>query len=269
MPIVTTKNGRQWQVSSEGEGATVLFIHGWSVDSRIWAQQLQFFSTKFRVVAVDLPGHGATPWQDLPLSAIAQDFAGILAQPGCGPAHIVGSSFGGLVGIKLCELFPAQARSLVLVGSQPKFLQTDDYPWGLSKERLEKLRAQVKTDYPAIVPIFFRSLFTPKERASERFKWLQQFRKTDAVPSREALLLLLDRLCETDLRQALAGIGVPVQFINGTADPICPGAVYEYLQARMPSARFDWLEGCGHFPFVSRPAEFNALLNDFLKANVL
>jgi len=266
MPTITLQNSHQWQVAVEGQGEPVLFIHGWSVDSRIWAQQRQFFSSAFQVVSVDLPGHGATPWQDLTLAQIAVDFAEVLRKTGSRPAHIVGSSFGGLVGLKIYELFPQMVRSLTLVGSQPKFVQTPDYPFGLSAERLDKLRGQINNDYPAIVPIFFRSLFTAKERASERFKWLQQFRKNEAVPSREALLLLLDRLCEIDLRGVLAVVKAPVLFINGTEDPICPRSFYAQLEKELPSAKFRWMPDCGHFPFVSHPAEFNNLLNEFLRS---
>lgn len=266
MPLVETKSKRKWNLNLEGQGEVLLFIHGWAVDSKIWLQQRQSFSRNYHVVAIDLPGHGQTPWQDLSLEQIAEDLLEILPESKKDGVRVVASSFGGLVALKMQGLDPQRLRSLTLVGSSPKFLQSPGYPWGLSEARIAKLKEQLHSDYPGIVSIFFRSLFTPQERASERFKWLQSFRKNDHVPAQEALLKLLDVLFAADLRAVLQTIAVPVQFINGTEDNICPHALYANLQKELPRARFDWLEGCGHFPFVSRPADFNLLLKKFLES---
>lgn len=263
MSLVETKSKRTWNLSVEGQGEVLLFIHGWAVDSRIWLQQRQFFAPEYQVVSIDLPGHGQTPWQELSLEEIAEDFWEVLSLRKREGVRVVGSSFGGLVALKMCELDPQRFRSLTLVGSCPKFLQSPDYPWGLSLERIAKLKEQLDSNYPSIVPIFFRSLFTPRERESERFKWLQSFRKNDNVPAQEALLKLLEVLSAADLRPVLRKITAPVQFINGTEDNICPRPLYDRLKQDLPQARFDWIKECGHFPFVSRPADFNPLLKIF------
>ena len=265
MPLVTTKDGNHWNANFEGAGRTLLFIHGWSADSRIWLSQRNHFSKKFRAVTVDLPGHGQTPWQDLTLEQIAKDFLEIVENDeGQGGVNIVGSSFGGLVALQMLALDPENISAQVFVGAQPKFSQSADYPWGLAPERIAKLKKQLIADFPAIVPIFFRSLFTPQERASERFKWLQSFRQNEAVPCQEALLRLLDVLMGADLREVLRTSNLPIQFINGTEDTICPKELYAQLKGEMPQAQFDWIDGCGHFPFVSHPNEFNQVLEKFL-----
>lgn len=265
MSELKTVNGHSWFVAEEGEGPALLFIHGWAVDGRIWLQQRHHFSQRFRCFSVDLPGHGKTPFLNLDLATIAKDILAVTAGGDGQKIRIVGSSFGGVVGIRMHEFCPEKIASLSLVGSQPRFLQAPDHPWGLTKERIQQLREQLTINYPNIIPVFFRSLFTAEERASDRFKWLQSFRKNDDVPEREALLALLDVLCAADLRREMPRIKAPIQFINGRKDPICTADLYENLKKGLPRARFDWMEGCGHFPFVSRPAEFNRLLEDFLE----
>ncbi|VAW19751.1 hypothetical protein MNBD_BACTEROID05-348, partial [hydrothermal vent metagenome] len=52
------KSTIQWNYDHLGEGETLLFIHGWGVDRRIWRQQTKYFSKKWNVLSVDLPGHG-------------------------------------------------------------------------------------------------------------------------------------------------------------------------------------------------------------------
>jgi len=56
-----------------------------------------------------------------------------------------------------------------------------------------------------------------------------------------------------------------VQFINGTQDYICPRDAFSYLKERVPQARVEWFEQCGHYPFISKPREFNRVLEDFLQ----
>jgi pimeloyl-[acyl-carrier protein] methyl ester esterase len=68
-----------------------------------------------------------------------------------------------------------------------------------------------------------------------------------------------------DLRDILRQVSVPVQFVLGDADPICPLAVKGPLEKLLASLRVDVIKGCGHFPFLSRPEKFNALLEGSIK----
>ena len=101
-------------------------------------------------------------------------------------------------------------------------------------------------------------------RETRRFKWLQKFRQFDIIPMQEALVEYLDILEEEDLREILKNVKSPMQFINGTEDEICDMKSVEYLKGMVPCARFDFFKKCGHFPFLSQPHEFNAVLEEFL-----
>lgn len=260
MPYLKTRRGLEWFFDREGEGQAIIFLHGWGVDRRIWRQQFKFFSASYRVLAFDLPGHGATRWQPLGLSEIAEDIAEILMEEKISVWHLVASSFGGLVGLALVNQIPGKIKTMTLVGSQPKFVRSEDYPYGLQPERIEKLAGQLASDYPAMVHIFFRSLFTRAERESRRYKWIQTFRRADDVPAREALLGLLAVLTKADLRSILFSAEFPVLFANGTEDPICPAALYVEMQKRLPRATLAWFPDSGHFPFLIHPHEFNRVL---------
>lgn len=264
MPHLTTARGLTWHYEVEGEGPVLLFIHGWGVNLRIWRQQIKHFAPFYRVVSLDLPGHGETSWQRVTLSDIAQDVNTILETAKCEQARIVASSLGGLVALKLFDLSPQKVFCLVFVGSQPKFARSDDYPYGLEVEKIHKLATQLEADYQLMVNVFFRSLFTRQERETRRFKWIQTFRKADTIPDKVASLEFLQMLEKEDLRAILSRVHLPVQFINGTEDHICPPQLFKDLQQRMPSAQFDWFEQCGHFPFLSKPHEFNLVLEKFL-----
>jgi len=265
MPHLETDRGVHWNYQRLGEGPRVLlFIHGWSVDHRIWRQQLKFFKKNYRVLAVDLPGHGQSSWQAVSLEDIACDIQQILEHEGGKDLSIISSSLGGLVALKLADLFPIHIKQITFVGAMPKFARAQDHPYGLDMKKIRKLSGQCATDYPSIVDIFFRSLFTKEERQTRRFKWIQRFRKGQGAPMQAALVEYLDILEQEDLRGVLKKMKLPMQFINGTGDEICDSAAVAYLKELSPGSRFDALDQCGHFPFLTRPYEFNKVLEEFL-----
>jgi pimeloyl-ACP methyl ester carboxylesterase len=98
----------------EGEGATVLLIHGFALDARMWAPQLAALRGGFRVVTVDLPDFGPAPVSVGPHSA-ARAIADVLDAVDGAPAHVVGQSLGGAVAVDLALAFRARVRSLTLV----------------------------------------------------------------------------------------------------------------------------------------------------------
>ncbi|MCK5014057.1 MAG: alpha/beta fold hydrolase [Candidatus Omnitrophica bacterium] len=264
MPHLEAQSGIQWHYDIEGEGDHLLFIHGWGVDKRIWRQQSKFFSQYYKVMTVDLPGHGKSSWEKVELDVMVTDLKFLLESRQFNDMAIVGSSLGGLVALKLYEIFPECIARMIFVGSMPKFSKSEDYPHGLDVEKMRKLGSQLQSDYPSVVNVFFRSLFTRQERQTRRFKWLQKFRQTDDVPMRQALSDYLDILEKEDLREVLKKVRVPVQFINGREDEICNKETVAFLKELSPGSRFDFFEQCGHFPFLSKPHEFNQVMADFL-----
>ncbi len=264
MPVMTTQRGLDWSYSVSGEGEAILFIHGFGVSSRLWADQVAHFKDAYKVVTVDLPGHGQSAWQSVELADMAADLNFILKEIGVEHVNIVASSFGGLVGLYFLKTDPWRVSRMSFVGALPKFARTPEYPAGLDIARIREMSRQFDGDYKAILDIFFRSLFSRQDRESERFKWIKQFHKSEVVPNREALKSFLDILEREDARDIIANINCRVQFINGTEDYIVPMSVMHWMEEMLPHANFDYLNGVGHFPFLTKPKEFNELLEGFL-----
>lgn len=264
MPFITTKRGLKWYFECCGDGEAVLFIHGFGVSSKLWAGQVEHFKSNYQVITIDLPGHGQSGWVPVSLPDMATDVSFILEQAGMHQVNVVGSSFGGLVGLHLLKIDPWRVARMSFAGSLPKFAKSAEFPAGLDLERIRKMSQQFHGDYAVILDIFFRSLFSRQDRESERFKWIKQFHKSDAVPQREALLHFLDIIEREDARDLMVHLNCRVQFINGTEDYIVPMAVMKWLEEMLPHANFDYLHGVGHFPFLIKPREYNELLEGFL-----
>lgn len=264
MAIFKTSRGLSWHYESIGSGETVLFIHGFGGSSRWWQAQSDFLARDFQVITIDLPGHGESGWMPVTLVDMAFDIRQILNSQGVSHFNIVASSFGGLVALELQRCMPEAVMRMSFVGSIPKFARGPNYPAGLDIERIRKLSGQFDGDYASILDIFFRSLFTPVERDSERFKWVKDLRLQETLPRREALKAFLDILEKADLRDRLSAVICPVQFVTGEKDYLCPREIMDWVAEHAYNARFDFIKDCGHLPFLIDVVEYNRMLEDFL-----
>jgi len=259
-----TKNEIRWHYNVLGHGPCLFFIHGWAGNMRVFSQQARHFSSDYKVVLVDLPGHGKTDWKPGTFDEVAIQIKEIADHIGVDKFSIVGSSMGGFVGLKIAELFPSSVEKIIMVGSLPKFFKTQQCPIGLTAQEMEKLRTQLETKYPAILDIFFRSLFTRQERESEKFKWIHQFRKEEKAPSQEALISFLDMLAHDDLMDFLKAVNAPILFLAGRKDYICSENSLKFIKNTIPQVQIAFMENCGHFPFLINSVEFNNVVEKFL-----
>ena len=81
MPNLKTNNGIDWYYETFGEGEQkLLFLHGWGVDRRIWRQQYKHFRENYQVMILDLPGHGNSSFDKVPLKDMVHDIREVLVQ---------------------------------------------------------------------------------------------------------------------------------------------------------------------------------------------
>ena len=264
MTPLSVESNIKFHYESAGKGEPLLFLHGFGGSSLWWKYQQQYFEGGFHVVSVDLPGHGQSSWMEGNLLDIAKRVRVLCNALGLYKVNIVASSFGGLVALELYRLMSDNIARMSFVGSIPKFARSDAYPAGLDIKKIRTMSAQFDRDYAFILDVFFRSLFTMKERDSEQFKAVKELRSNEKLPDQRALKAFLNILEKEDLRDRLSTIGCPVQFITGAEDYICPIDVMEWIQDHMPNARLDFIDGCGHLPFLTKPKEYNDLLENFL-----
>jgi len=247
------------------KGPTFLFIHGFNGSARRWDFQVEYFRALGRVIAVDLPGHGNAPWRNETLGQMADSVMATLDREGVErDVVVVASSFGGLVMLDLWQKRPELFRQIFFVGSVPRFTWTEDFPAGLNEAKIRSLKGQMARDLNVAMDAFFRALFTPAERASAQYALIRELRKGASLPSIDVLNAYLDILGEQDSRDVLRAVTIPVDFIFGDADHICPLAVVEPLRMLCPQARVTVMPGCGHLPFLSKPDVFNTLLKEHL-----
>jgi pimeloyl-ACP methyl ester carboxylesterase len=231
-------------------GTTVLLIHGWTCDASFWDAQVDALAARYRVVTLDLAGHGfsGTPRRQWTIAEFADDVVRVADAARAKRVVLVGHSLGGPVAIEAAQRLGTRAIGVIGVDT----MQDLDAP-RLSPEEAEKRLAPFRADFPGTVTAFVTgAFFTPATSPALReriLKTMSSARPEIAVPA-------IQGLNDWDSAAAFAGLRAPVLLLNAAATPTNRAA----LERRSPGARVRTFEGVGHFLMMEQPQVFNVAL---------
>jgi pimeloyl-ACP methyl ester carboxylesterase len=225
----------------------VLLVHGLGDNAhRDWQMTVPALVANYRVIALDLPGFGASP--PLPggysFPALAQTFEELLDQKKIARAHVVGHSLGGALALYFAYAFPQRVDRVVLV----------DVAGILQKSIFMRHIAGAHNDLG-------RNLMREVDTGFDFSGWLagspgaRKFFLGRGSQAETALGLV-----EYDFSPVIRGVSSPVTLVWGKADPVAPLRTGQLLASRLPNARLHILEGVGHVPMTQGTGRFNALL---------
>ena len=257
--------GRKISYAGAGEdGDVILLVHGYGGDRNSWLFLQEPLATRYRVYALDLPGHG-TSAKDVEagpegpagtLSVLAGAVTGVLDALGAERAHLVGHSMGGAVALAVAARDPGRIASLTLIA-----------PTGFGSEiNAGYLRgfadAQTRRELKPVVG----QLFADEQLVTRQLvEDLLAYKRLDGVD--EALHALVDTLLDGDVQRAdsaalMAAIGdtVPVTVVWGRADRIIPAAQAESVAGAVRHL----VDDAGHMPHMERPAEVQAAIEEII-----
>lgn len=213
-------------------------LHGWGFPATVFSSLIDKLAADFDVRAPDRPGYAGK--SDIPDS---YDITRLDS-----PALLIGWSLGGLAALQLALHQPDKVTGLVLLATTPCFVNRADWTLGMDNAVFDVFHKLV-TDDPAIA--------------------MQQFVRLNAghKPDRQAARILTDlsgnvtpcalqhgmsRLAETDLRDAVAEIDLPVLLLHAADDRVVPAAASSWLQENIPNARRLEFQSGGHAFFLQQ-----------------
>jgi non-heme chloroperoxidase len=242
----------------------IVFVHGWAQSSGAWAAQLAdpALTERFRLVAMDLRGHGAS---DVPAAGYddpvvwADDLAAVLDFAGPG-AIVVAWSYGGLVLTDHIRVHgTARLRGIVLVGALTEIGR--ERPGGrVGSLMREHMRAMLSDDPDIAVPAltaFSREMVARPVPGAQAQALLGA--SLSVPPAVRAALFRRDIGSD----QVLAGIDRPTLVVHGTADRVIEPSTAESALGKIPGALGRWFAEGGHAPFAESADEFDAVLRQF------
>ncbi|HEX9052590.1 MAG TPA: alpha/beta fold hydrolase [Anaeromyxobacter sp.] len=249
-----------------GAGPPVVLVHGWSLSSAAFADEVAWLARERRAIAPDLRGHGRSPPPAAPfgLADLARDLAALVEALALDRAVLLGWSLGAEVALAAAPLLRPRLSALVLVSGTPRFTEGEGWPHGLPARSVEGLALRVRRDAPRAVARFFDGMFVEGELDGAGRARAEKVRAAVPPADPAALLSGLDVLARADQRAALPALDLPVLLVHGDRDPVCPPGASRAMAAAIPRARLVELPGAGHAPFLSRPGPFRDALGSFL-----
>jgi pimeloyl-ACP methyl ester carboxylesterase len=256
-----------------GDGEVLLLIHGMARSSDTWRSVLPPLSKKFRVIAPDLLGHGASakPRSDYSLGAFAVLLRDFLDELGVSQATVVGHSLGGGVAMQFVYQHPDYAQRLVLIGSGGL---GPDVGWIL--RLLSAPGAELVLPIIAPKPVltvgnklrsWFRGAGIHSPRGAETWGAYSSLADRQA---RESFLKTLRSVVDyrgqavSALNRLHARADLPVMAIWGDRDNIIPVEHAYAIHNARTDTRLEVLPGVGHYPQVEAPNEVVELIEDFI-----
>lgn len=247
----------------------IVFMSAWfsHVDGR-WeeprfAAMLRRLATVGRLIVFDKRGSGASDplpkgeptWEDW-----ADDIRAVMDAAGSKRAAIVGVADSGPMAMLFAATYPDRVSSLTLINTGPRFVQSADYPWGLTPEQVQEFLARTRETWGTGGIV---DQFTPGSAGDERYtRWWAKYQRMSASPGRSTSMATL--IFEIDVRHVLSAIHVPTLVVHRRDVSFFPVDHGRYLAEHIPGAKLIELDGSDAFVYLGNTAELLDQVEEFI-----
>jgi pimeloyl-ACP methyl ester carboxylesterase len=269
--------GTELNVLCAGHGRrTVVLLHGFGDTHATWRKVLPTLAHRHRVVALDLPGFGASrSIRGALLDGQVAAIEGVLDALGVdGPVAIVGNSMGGAAALRFALAHPGRTERVVTIAPAGLGVGVPIW-WRMLSGQLLSLRLvllALEVVPPALVQSVARQIFlrlvvhdpTRIDRATLRDLGRRYRTRRDVEDLYQLGHLLVAELASGALLARAEELDVPLLVIWGRQDRMVPVEHGGALTAAVARSRLEVLDGCGHCPQLERPDLLLPLLEGFL-----
>ncbi len=247
-----------------GNGKPFVMVHGLDRVARTFDHLAVRFSPTYRVIAIDMRGHGDSGWDPKGRYLVEDhvgDLEGVVQQLGLRDLTLWGNSTGGRVVQVFAGTHPELVSHVIsedvgperprqIADNYAKRVQQEQAGWASEDELLAQLRKTNPRMSPAVLEPYVR--YGTKKRADGRIEW-----KRDPQ--------LVNGFVATDLWRFVRTITSPILYILGGRSNIVPPETQEELKKTLPNAQLVTVPDVGHYPSDEKPDEVVEIVNRFLR----
>jgi pimeloyl-ACP methyl ester carboxylesterase len=247
-----------WEAA--GEGPPILLIHGLGYARWGWGPVVGPLARRFRVLTFDNRGIGESEVPQGPYTAreLANDALGVLDEAGVERAHVVGTSLGGMVAQELALAYPERVDRLVLACTTPGGAAAHPMP-----ARTVALLGEAATLAPEVALHRFVENALATGADDELVERIFRLR-LEHPPNPDGWQAQAAAGATFDALDRIGGIRAPTLILHGTDDGVVDVRNAALLAERIPDARVELFEGCGHLFFWEQPERFVRAVEEFL-----
>ena len=244
------KEDNGFRYIEEGEGQVLLLLHGLMGALSNWETVVREFSPRYKVIIPMLPLYDM-PILTTGVKSLSKFLVKFIKYKKLDDVILIGNSLGGHVGLIYAIGNQDKLKALVLTGSSGLY----ENSFGGSFPRRESYDfIKEKVEFT-----FFDPATATKELVDDVFATVNDRNRVIRI------LAMAKSAIRHNMSKELYKIKIPVCLIWGKNDRITPPEVAIEFNATLPDSELHWIDQCGHAPMMERPAEFNAVLNQFLE----
>lgn len=255
---IRAKDGLNLVCDVRGKGPTaILFLHGWCGDRQHWKNQVDQFSSNYRIITLDQAGHGESgrdrkQWS---VSALAGDVETVVKALNLKRVVLVGHSMSGPVSLMAAKRMPGQVIAVIGVET----LQNAEYE--MPEEVSKKVLADFAADFKGTLLEMLTGMMSENADAELR-NWI--LTRAEAQDQKMAVALMHD-LALLDLKPLFTDAKVPIRCINsgGGYQLFRPTAIA--INKKYADFNAVIIKDVGHYVMLEKPGEFNQKLRDLLQ----
>jgi pimeloyl-ACP methyl ester carboxylesterase len=231
---------------------TLLFVHGWCCNSSYWREQVPVFEKKYRVVTVDLAGHGKSGHNRkiYSVDSYGQDVKAVMEDLDAKKVIAIGHSMGGEIVVEAARLEPN--RVIGIIGADSLHNVEED----INEQMVKEMADGFKKDFKGAMRKFVGEMIG-KDMKPELKEWIIE--GMSSAPPDIAINTFeqyVDKLRDRKIAKELREMKAPVRCVNADLWPMN----VEGNRRNMASFDVKIMKGAGHFVMLERPEEFNKLL---------
>jgi 3-oxoadipate enol-lactonase len=256
MPTIAVNGIDLYYEDTEGDGPSVVFLHGAAGNHISWWQQIPTFRRDYRCISIDHRGFGRShdATGEGP-ERFVDDLEGLLAHLGVERTALVAQSMGGRTALGFAVRHPERVTALVMADTWGFF------EWPELQEEAQRLRDERGADD---APLQERALGRAFQEREPVLTFL--YRQIAGLnPPRD-----LGRMSAgAPTREQVEALRLPVLFLVGSEDPLTPPAILHRVHEIIEGSEYVEFEGLGHSVYFEDGPEFNEVVGDFLARHVL
>ncbi|MCC6181372.1 MAG: alpha/beta hydrolase [Bacteroidia bacterium] len=249
------------QFSDTGKGRVVVLLHGFLGSSQIWQNVIDDLSKLYRVIAIDLPGHGGTDcFGYVHTSELnAKCVKAVMDSLRLKKYVLVGHSMGGYAALAFAELYPDNLRGLCLYHSTA-FADSEEK----KRDRTRSIKV-VKANHQIFTSEVIKNLF-----ATKNIKYLKHeiafAQKIASKISKQSIIAALEGMKDRPNRDIILGMAhYPIMMVIGELDNVLPVSQLLEQAELIKHKHVLYLEHDGHMGFLENPKQSSKALRKFLR----
>ena len=242
----------EYKYIDEGQGETLLLLHGLFGALSNWAGVINHFKSNYRVIIPLMPIHDM-PIKEAGCEGLTVFMEGFVNFKGLDTFSVIGNSLGGHVALIYTLRHPEKIQRLILTGSSGLFENSmgGSYP---KRGNYEFIKERVEYTF-----------YDPKTASKELVD--EVFEITNSIPKVMRIIAIAKSAQRNNMAKDIIHIKAPTLLIWGLNDTITPPEVGHEFNRLIQGSTLRFIDKCCHAPMMERPTEFNEILTEWLNQN--